>query len=194
MKVLFKTADCRTEKNFFCNSRRWDWKILKRIYAGGHVQVILRSFNFTLLNELLLLNYSTVDLQCCANLCCTAEWLSLSYTHRYILFKYSFSWWFVPGYWGSSLCFTVGPCCLSILYVMVCIYHPLTPSASFPLPPRNHKSVLCICEFCFGWVISWNVFHRMLVLEYVNMSKASSGKSQLTLGEALNTLICIVIL
>ena len=31
---------------------------------GGIVQVILRSFDFTLLDELLLLNYSTIDLQC----------------------------------------------------------------------------------------------------------------------------------
>ena len=35
-------------------------------------------------------------------LCYTAKWFS--YTHIYILFKYSFPLWFIPGVWISILC------------------------------------------------------------------------------------------
>ena len=35
----------------------------------------------------------------------------------------------------SSLCYTLGPCCLSILSVIVCIYQPQTPCSSHSLPP-----------------------------------------------------------
>ena len=40
--------------------------------------------------------WSLVDLQCCANLCCTAK--RLSYTHVDILFLYSFPLWFITGF------------------------------------------------------------------------------------------------
>ena len=47
----------------------------------------------------------------------------------------------------SSLCYTVGPCCLSTLNVTVCIYQPQTPSPSLSPPPLgNHKSVLYVYE------------------------------------------------
>ena len=39
----------------------------------------------------------------------------------YILLKY-FLWWFFTGYWNSSLCYVLGPCCLSILSIMI-FYH-----------------------------------------------------------------------
>ena len=47
----------------------------------------------------------------------------------------------------SSLCYRAGPCCLSILNVIVCIYQPQIPSPSLSLPLGNHKSVLYVCEF-----------------------------------------------
>ena len=42
------------------------------------------------------LQKSTVDLQCCVNFCCTAEWLSYTYAHSLL---YSFPLKFIPGYW-----------------------------------------------------------------------------------------------
>ena len=59
--------------------------------------------------------------------------LCFSYILFYILFHYGLSQ--DVGY--NSLCYTVGPCCLFILYVIVCI---LTPSSqSVPPPPRSNS-------------------------------------------------------
>ena len=63
----------------------------------------------------LIFYWSIVDL-CYVNFCCTANWLS--YTHIYILFHCDLS----QDIEYSFLCYTVGPCCFSILYVIVCIY------------------------------------------------------------------------
>ena len=47
----------------------------------------------------------------------------------------------------SSLCYTVGSCCLSILNIIVFIYQPPIPSPSLSLLPLgNYKSILDICE------------------------------------------------
>ena len=107
---------------------------------------------FFLLSSLLSFFYwSIVDLQCCTNLCCTAKWLS--YTHTYILFFFFF--FYILFHYGlsqeigySSLCSTVGPWCLSILNVILCIYQPQThrPTLSLPAPAWQPKSVLCVYE------------------------------------------------
>ena len=54
-------------------------------------------------------NWNIVDLQCCANLCYTAKWLS-----------YTFHYGLSQDIEYSSLCQTVGSCCLSILHIIVC--------------------------------------------------------------------------
>ena len=51
----------------------------------------------------------------------------------------------------SSLCYTVSPCCLSILCIIVCIYHSQTPSPSplyTPLPWQPQVCLLRVCLFC----------------------------------------------
>ena len=70
-------------------------------------------------------------------LCC----LILSYIF------YSFPSWLITGFEYSSLCYTVGPC-LSILYVMVCIY--LTPKSQSILLP--HLSPLEITSLLSDFV------------------------------------------
>ena len=47
----------------------------------------------------------------------------------------------------SSLCYTVGPYQLSILYIVVCICQSQSPNLSFlPFPPDNHNFVFYICN------------------------------------------------
>ena len=74
--------------------------------------------------------WSIVDLQHCVNFCCTAKWLSYTYIHSHILFHYRLS----QDIEHRSLCYTVVPCCLSILYILVCICLSQTPNPSFPYP------------------------------------------------------------
>ena len=83
-------------------------------------------------------NWSLVDLQC-VNFCCTTKWFS--YIHIYILFYILFHSGLFQDIECSSLCYTVGPC-LSILYVIVCIYQPQTPKGcSFNYIILNYKAL-----------------------------------------------------
>ena len=68
------------------------------------------------------------DTQCCRNLCCTAKWSSSVYI---LSFSYIYMYFIVI---CSSLCYAVGPCCWSILYIMVCI---CSPPSSPCLPPPH---------------------------------------------------------
>ena len=69
------------------------------------------------------------------------------YTHTHILFSF-FYHVLSQMIRYSSLRYTVGAHWLSILNVIVCIYHLQTPcpSHSLNLPLGNHKSVLHVCE------------------------------------------------
>ena len=67
---------------------------------------------------------SIVDLQCCANLYCTAKKLSHTQTHTHIhtrththAYIYSFHYALSQDIVFSSVCYTLGPCYLSILYI-----------------------------------------------------------------------------
>ena len=70
--------------------------------------------------------WSIVDLQSCVNFCCTAKWLSYTYTY---CFLYSFLLWLIPGYWIK---FPV-LCSRTLLFIhSVCIdngLHLLNPSS-----------------------------------------------------------------
>ena len=66
----------------------------------------------------------------------------------YILFHYGLS----LGVEYSSLYYIVGPCCLSLLNVIVCIYQLQTPSPSLPQPPppwQPQVCSLCLCRLNF---------------------------------------------
>ena len=61
---------------------------------------------------------SIVDLQCCINFCCIAKWFSYTYIN---IFKILFHDGLSQDIEYSSLCSTIGLCCLSILYIIACV-------------------------------------------------------------------------
>ena len=94
------------------------------------IQFLFSYFNFNFLN--LFLNWSIVNLQCCISFGCTAEWFRYIYVcvcvyiyiyiyiyihiYIYILLQILFHYRVLQDTEYSSLCFTVGPCCLPILF------------------------------------------------------------------------------
>ena len=64
--------------------------------------------------------WSIADLQSCVSFCCTAKWISYMYTYIHS-FLDSIPYRLLQNIEYSSLCYTVGPCFLSILYIVVCI-------------------------------------------------------------------------
>ena len=67
--------------------------------------------------------------------------------YTYIPFKYSFLLWFISDTEYSSLCYTAGHCCLSILYVIICIYPKLPVHPSPNLPPPWQLQVCSLSLF-----------------------------------------------
>ena len=103
----------------------WGWRTtsLKQCsWHGHHTSSISITWELRNTHSLFFLKFywSTVDLQCCVNFCCTAK--GPSYTYIYILFHSLFHYGLSQDTEYSSLCYTVGPCCSSILYIIVCIY------------------------------------------------------------------------
>ena len=75
------------------------------------------------------------------------------YIHSLIFFPL----WLIENIGYSSLCYTIGPCCLSILNVIICIYQPHIPSPF----PGNHKSDHYACEsVSVSWIGSFVPYFR----------------------------------
>ena len=79
----------------------------------------------------------------------------------YVLFHYGLSQDIVY----SSLCYTLGPCCFSILNVIVCIYQSQTLSPSVSLPP----SLRDVCHFSLFLSTGW--MQRTLAIQKVELSR-----------------------
>ena len=74
---------------------------------------------------------------------------SVIHIHVSILFQILFPFRLLHNIEQGSLCYTVGPCCLSILNIAVCTCQLQIPNLSLPLPlppPSNHKFVFYVCE------------------------------------------------
>ena len=65
--------------------------------------------------------WSVVNLQCCASIRYTAKPFIFIHISTYFLFQILFHYRLSQDIEYSSLCYTGGPCCLSILYLVVCI-------------------------------------------------------------------------
>ena len=66
-----------------------------------------------------------------------------------ILFQILFAFRLLQNIEQSSLCYTVGPCWLSILNIAMCTCQSQTPNLSPPsstIPFGNHKFVFYVCE------------------------------------------------
>ena len=87
-----------------------------------------------------------------------------SVLHIYILFHILSHYGLSQDTEYSSLCYTVGPCCLSILYIIVCICQSQTPTPSLPtfLPLGNYSLFsmsVSLFLFCRSSFVSYFRFH-----------------------------------
>ena len=107
---------------------------LRLVYVFFFLDLFLFFKKFILL-------FSIVDLQCCIKFCCTEKWLSYTYVHMYILSHILFCHGLSQVIEYSFLCYTVGPCGLSIIYTIVyccwlcnpmALAHQAPPIMGFP--------------------------------------------------------------
>ena len=82
-----------------------------------------------------------------------------SVIYIYILFYILFHCGLSQDIGYSSLCSTVGPCCLSILYVTVCIYERQTPT-----PSLLHLPFSLAATSLFSMSVGLFLFHRQVHL------------------------------
>ena len=68
--------------------------------------------------------WNIVDLPCCDHLRCTAKWFNYTCicTNIYSFFYILFHCRLLQDVEYNSLCYTVGPCWLSVLYIVACIF------------------------------------------------------------------------
>ena len=111
--------------------------------------------NYLLGHSVLLFFIDVQLIKRCVNYCCRAKWFS--YIHICILFCILFHYGLSPDIEYSSLFSTVGPCCLSILCMIVCICQSLHPTPSLPhlLPCLANTSLLSMSMILF-------LFHRFI--------------------------------
>ena len=76
----------------------------------------------------------------------SANQQSVSVIHMYILFLHYFTLWFIIGYWYCPLYYTLEPCCLSTVNVVVWINQPHTPSPSLSPPSLATATLFFIWE------------------------------------------------
>ena len=88
--------------------------ILQETYPS--IFQIIEFYFFTLIFKIFALYCSIVDYQCCVSVMYIAKWFII---HVSILFQILFLFSLLQNIEFSSLCYTVGPCGLSILNIAV---------------------------------------------------------------------------
>ena len=95
-------------------------------------------------------NWSIADVWWCVSFRCIPQWFRYTHRHTHRFFPSLFHNGLLQNIEYSSCArYTVGSCCLSILYVAMCV--PANPKLLFipPLfssPSGNHKLVFYVCE------------------------------------------------
>ena len=100
---------------------------------------LLSLFNF-------ILYWSIVDWQCCVHFKCTAKWLL--YIHTYPFFFNSFPFRLLHNIEQRALCYTVGPCWVSLLNIVVCTCQSQTSNLSLPHPITINLLFVWMSLFC----------------------------------------------
>ena len=113
---------------------------------------------------------------------------SVIHMHISTLFQILFPYRPLQSTEQSSLCYTVGPYQLSILYIVVCICQSQSPNLSLcPFLPGNHKFVFYTCNstsavqitsfVCFFLDSTYKQYHMIFVflcLTYITLSMTAS--------------------
>jgi len=103
---------------------------VQREFTGQRI-VLFIFFYFKYVFKIFVLYWIIVDLQC-VSFKCTTKWFSYTYIHVSILFQILSPLKLLQNIEYSSLCYTVGPCWLSVLYIVVCTRKSQTLSLSLP--------------------------------------------------------------
>ena len=122
---------------------------------------------------ILFFNWSIVDVQCCVSFRCTAKWFSYIYIHIF-LFQILFHYRLLQDIEYSSLCYTVEPRCLSILYMCFIFYH-MNPQSFMIFGKTVLYPVLCTVPFwkikcphmlesVLGSVILWFIIRNVCLV------------------------------
>ena len=119
------------------------------------------------------LNWGIVDLQCFG---CTVKLFSYTYRHTHILFQILFHYRLLQGIEYSSLYYIIGPCCLSMLYIVVCICWSQIPNLSLPhLSPLVTINLFSMCVSLFlVFLFVFNTFIYLFIYLFIFVCVGSS--------------------
>ena len=109
------------------------------------------------------------------------------YIHIYLFFQIIFPYRLLKNIEYNYLCYTVGPCWLSVLYIVVGICYSQTPNLSLPThfvnQPKGDLALDCFQAFlsgrsalfsfkidCSTWLLLRGNVHVFTSLEYLRMA------------------------
>ena len=116
----------------------------------------------------------------------TANLLLYTHTHIHILFQILFHYWLLKDTEYSFQYYTVGPCCLPVLHIVVCTCWSQTSNLSLPSPSTTPSGNLSL----FSLSLSLFLFCICIISRYRNISRYICHIAiYLSLTGLLNTII-----
>ena len=96
------------------------------------------------------------------------------YNRIYILFQVLFHYRLLQGIESSSLCSTVGPGCLSLLCIVMCVSDDskllIYPSVCYPSANHNFVSYVCFCVLISSLVSFFSIPHGSDIIWHLPFS------------------------